>query len=117
MYEIWLTLNILFELALANAGLVIAWLAALIVLTLLALRSGAWRRGLPAAILIGAVVAAVAFVMLPGRSGASFGELRYWLDWASLVGFAAGFGGAAALLAWPLAALFRRQRPARPVSP
>ena len=43
MYEIWLALNIVFELALANKGLVIGYLVLLGVLLLVA-RSGAWRR-------------------------------------------------------------------------
>jgi len=114
MYEIWLALNIVFELALANAGLVLAYLCLLAVLFALALfaRGAGWRRGLPIAIAIGLVVAIAVFLLLPGWSGASFGEMRYWLDWANLAAMAAGFGGAAALLVWPLVARARRTRPA-----
>ncbi|TXL64675.1 hypothetical protein [Zeimonas arvi] len=104
MYEIWLALNIVFELALAHKGLVIGYLAALLAL-LLAARSGAWRRGLPLAVALGLLVAMAAFALLPSLTASSFGNVAYWIDWANLAAIALGIGGGAALLAWPLAAL------------
>lgn len=114
MYEIWLAMNIVYELALANSGLVLAYLLALGALLLLGLstRGAGWRHALPMAIFVGAVVAIGAFLLLPGLSKSSFSELRYWLDWANLAAMAAGFGGAAALLVWPVLARARRTRPA-----
>ncbi|ODT36846.1 MAG: hypothetical protein ABS55_04905 [Lautropia sp. SCN 70-15] len=107
MYEIWLALNIVFELALANKGLVIGYLVLLGVL-LLAARSGAWRRGLPLAIGLGVLAAVAAFALLPSLTASSFGNVAYWIDWANLAAMALGIGGAAALLAWPLAAMAKK---------
>ena len=107
MYEIWLALNIVFELALANKGLVIGYLVVLVVL-LLAARSAAWRRGLPLAIAVGVLAALAAFALLPSLSASSFANVAYWIDWANLGAIALGLGGAAALLAWPLAAMVRK---------
>ena len=107
MYEIWLALNIVFELALANKGLVIGYLVLLLVL-LLAARAGAWRRGLPLAIAVGVLVGVAALALLPSLTASSFGNVAYWIDWANLAAISLGFGGAAALLAWPLAAMLRK---------
>jgi len=112
MYEIWLALNIVWELALANSGLAIGYAVIVVALALIASRAGgrAWRRGLPAAVLAGLVVAIAAFALVPSLSASSFAELRYWVDWANLAAIAAGFGAAGALLVWPLAAIIRGPR-------
>jgi len=107
MYEIWLVLNILWEIALsvwpmlALAGL--AWIA--LAGYALSRPSARWRAGLAPAALAGVAVAAAAFLLVPGATRSSLSELAYWVDWANLLGIALGFGAAAAAFAWPLLAL------------
>ena len=109
MYEIWLVINILWEIALgiwpllAVAGLV--WVA----LVTWALRRARrrWRAALPVALAAAAVVAVAAFATVPAFTQSSLKELAYWVDWANLAGIAGGFGAAALAFAWPLAALLR----------
>jgi hypothetical protein len=107
MYEILLMLNILWELALDHAALLIAALGIWAVLLLFALRrgAGAWRAALPGALLAGAVVAILAFFTVPAATLSSLSELRYWVDWANLVGIAGGVGAVGVAFAWPLLAL------------
>jgi hypothetical protein len=111
MYEIWLALNILFEIMLANRGLVIVYLAIVVILFLLALRSprGAWGRGLRMAIVIGLGGAVIAFIALPGLTDSSFGNVGYWIDWLNLIAMSAGVGAGIGLLVWPLATMLRRR--------
>ena len=112
MYEIWLMLNIVVEVALS----VWPWLAALAVLWLGLMwlaRGRDWRASLPAAIGLGLAVSAVVFFFMPGWIRSSLGEMKYWVDWANLLGIAAAWGVAGTLLAWPrLTALRKRRRKA-----
>ena len=113
MYEIWLVLNILFEMALAVwpllAGAALLWLA----LAIAAARRGAgWRAALPLTIAVGVVAATVAFLLLPAWSRSSLSEMGYWVDWANLAAMAGGVGAAVAVFVWPLLAM-RRRLPAR----
>lgn len=108
MYEIWLVLNILWELALGAAPWLLAALAVWVALMIAAARRGAaWRAGLGGSIVVAIVVAAVAFLWIPAATRSSLGELGYWVDWANLAGVALGFAAAAALLAWPVMAMRR----------
>ena len=109
MYEIWLVINILWEIALGIWPLLVAAGLAWIALTAWALRRarGRWRAALPVALAAAAVVAVLTFLAVPGLTRSSLGELRYWVDWANLAGIAGGFGGATLAFAWPLAALLR----------
>jgi hypothetical protein len=109
MYEIWLAMNILWELARDAWPQGVAAAAVWVVLMVAAARrrGTGWRRGLPAALAVGAIVAIVAFVLVPGLTKSSLGELRYWVDWANLVGIAVAVGAVAAAFAWPLAAMRR----------
>lgn len=107
MYEVWLVLNILWEIALGIwpllVGAIVVW-GGLMAMALR--RPGArWRAGLPLALAAGALVAIAAFLLVPGSTRSSLGELSYWVDWANLIAIAAGFGGVAALIAWPLLAM------------
>lgn len=112
MYEIWLMLNIVWELALD----VWPWLLALAVVWVLLMarawgRDGAaWRGALPGAIGLGLAVAIAIFFLVPGWIGSSLGELKYWVDWANLLGIAAGWGAAGLAFAWPLLTGLRRSR-------
>ena len=61
---------------------------------------------------VGLAAAIVAFFVTPGWIDSSLTELKYWVDWANLLGIAAGWGAAALALAWPLlTGLRRRSRP------
>lgn len=112
MYEIWLVMNIVWEIALGIWPLLAAAALAWVVVMALALLRPApgWRAGLPLALGIGAVAAAIAFVAVPSLTKSSLGELAYWVDWANLLAVALGFGAAAVAFAWPLLALRRSSR-------
>ena len=106
MYEIWLATNILWELAWMYWPLVAAYGVVLGVLLIVALRARPlpWRRRLPVAAGVGGLVCVLSMLSVPGLIGAQLSDLAYWVDWANLFAVSAGFGAAAALLAWPLAA-------------
>lgn len=112
MYEIWLALNIVFEIARANAVPVVFAALVLLALTLNALRKrgGAWRRALVPALAVGLLVALAAALALPALTRASLSDLSYRVDWLILLAIAAAFGGIAAAFAWPLAVLLRGAR-------
>lgn len=105
MYEIWLVLNILYEIALGLwpvlLALAVVWLALMVLarsrLSLLALR----RALFPASF-----VAGLLFFTLPHLTQSSFDNMGYWVDWLNLLGMALGLGAAFALFAWPLVAMF-----------
>jgi hypothetical protein len=107
MYEIWLMLNIVWEIALGVWPLLalgaLVWLA----LGAAALRraSHGWGRATALALGAGAIAALIAFLALPALTRSSLSELSYWVDWASLAGLALGAGAVVALFALPIAAL------------
>jgi len=107
MYEIWLAMNIVYEIALglwpALAPLLIVWVVMWINRQKLAQVSVA---ALAAVVVL---VALAAVLALPSLSRASLADMGYWVDWAALLGMAAGLGVAAALLLWPLLATMRRR--------
>ncbi len=110
MYEIWLTLNILFELGLAYLpavlGTALLWL---VLMGLAATRGNAgWRKATKPALAIFVVVTAITFFITPGMTKSSFANVSYWVDWGNLFLYAAAFGAVGAALAWPLAAMMRR---------
>ena len=115
MYEIWLMLNIVWELALS----IWPWLLALAVLWLVLLmlargaRGADWRACLPKAIVLGLILGLVIFFVTPMWSKSSLGEMKYWVDWAFLIGIAVAWAVAGTLFAWPLLTWLRksRQRP------
>lgn len=110
MYEIWLMINIVWELLLpAMPGLVVlllAWVA----LMARARFSGAanWGGGLGRALLIGLVVAVVAFITVPGSVKSGLSEMGYWADWLTLLALSLAAGAVVAVLLWPILAV-RRQ--------
>ena len=107
MYEIWLAMNIVYEIALglwpALAPLLIVWVVMWINRQKLAQVSVA---ALAAVVVL---VALAAVLALPSLSRASLADMGYWVDWAALLGMAAGLGVTAALLLWPLLATMRRR--------
>lgn len=110
MYEIWLALNIVWETAVDNAAIAIGIVALLVVLygAAIARRGAAWRRGIGVALVVGVVVALVSVFAVPPATLSSLDDMKYWIDWATLVGLALAIGAIAAALAWPLAAMLRR---------
>ena len=115
MYEIWLMLNIVWELALS----IWPWLLALAVLWLVLMamakggRGADWRACLPKAIALGALLGVVIFFVTPLWSKSGLGEMKYWVDWANLIGIAVAWAVAGTLFVWPLLTWLRksRQRP------
>lgn len=109
MYEIWLVLNIVWEIALGIAPWVIGGALLWLALVVMAARrpAASWRAGVMGAIVVGVVVAVASFFAVPGLSKSSLSELAYWVDWANLLGVAFGFGAIAAAFAWPLLAMRR----------
>jgi Co/Zn/Cd efflux system component len=114
MYEIWLVLNILWELALdalpVIIGLALLWAA----LAWAASRRpfGTWRRALPPALAAAVLAGVMAFALVPTATRSSLSELRYWVDWANLVGIAAAAAALTLAFAWPALALLLDKRAA-----
>ena len=97
MYEIWLAINIVYEIALT------IWpLLALALLVWLALL---WTAGARLGRGVGALVALVLLVSVPSLTHSSFANMGYWVDWANLLVIALGLGAVAAVFFWPLLAL------------
>lgn len=110
MYEMWLTLNILFELGLQYLPVVVATAVLWVVLIGVAASRGrpGWGKAIKPAVVAFVVVTAITFFITPGLTRSSFANMGYWVDWANLFLYAAAFGGVAAALVWPLAAMMRR---------
>lgn len=107
MYEIWLVMNIVWEIALGIWPLLLAavglWLVVMV--TALRHRGACWLAGLPLALGVGAAVTLAAALWVPGWNKSALSEMGYWVDWINLLGLAAGFGAVAMAFAWPLSAM------------
>lgn len=91
MYEIWLAMNIVYEIALSVAP----WLAVLLLVWLVLLVLARKRLSLCAlrpALALTALVAGVLFFALPALTQSSFANMGYWVDWANLLAVALGLG-------------------------
>jgi len=107
MYEIWLMLNIIYEIALSVLPLVVVG----VVLWLALMWTAGKRlsaRHIPLSLGLGVLAAVAAFFAVPPLTGSSLGNMGYGLDWASLAGVALGFGAVAVVLAWPVVSLLRQ---------
>lgn len=111
MYEIWLMLNIVWEIALGVWPLLLVTALLWLALMGTAWRTGGahWRAGLLPALVIGLAAAVAAFLLVPGSLRSTLSDMGYWLDWATLFGLATAVGGTLAAFAWPLLA-WRRGR-------
>lgn len=107
MYEIWLAMNIVYEMALgllpALLALALVWAVVMVI----------YRRKLAlvsatALVAVAVLVTLAAVLALPSLSKSTLGDMGYWVDWANLLAMAAGFGVAAALLLWPVLAMRKR---------
>jgi hypothetical protein len=107
MYEIWLALNIVWEIALGIWPFLVGALLLWIALMTAALRRPAsrWRPGLPVALVAGFVMMIVVVLALPSLTRSSLSEMGYWVDWANLLAIAGGFGAVVAAFVWPVAAM------------
>lgn len=107
MYEIWLMLNIVYEVALTVWPLLMVGL-----LVWLALLGMAGRRlntgALAWSLVLGGVGGLAAGLVLPALTQSSLGDLGYWLDWAALAGLALACGALVAAAAFPVLSLLRR---------
>lgn len=110
MYEIWLVMNIVWEIALGVWPLLVLGAAAWLVLMALAWRrpTAQWRCALPLAMGVAVVAAVISFVVVPMATRSSLQELAYWVDWANLATVALGIGAATLAFSWPLGVLLRR---------
>jgi hypothetical protein len=110
MYEIWLVMNIVWEIALGFWPLLAAAAVAWGVLMALAWRRPAaqWRSAWPMAAGIAVVAAVIGFLVVPTTTRSSLQELAYWVDWANLASIALGIGVAALAFAWPARVLTRQ---------
>ena len=106
MYEIWLGVNILYELAWMYAPLVCG------VTIMLALgyglawqRGGQWRAALTRALTVASVTGLVSVLLLPTLTRSSLAEMGYWIDWLNLLLISAGVRVLCGLLVWPFAAM------------
>ena len=101
MYEIWLALNIVYEIALglwpALLILLAVWLA-----VMLANRKGLWAVPITRLLTMAVVVSVGVGVALPSLTLSSFGNFGYWVDWANWLAMAVGAGVAVAAWLWPL---------------
>lgn len=107
MYEIWLAMNIAYETALgllpALAPLVLMWAVMMVI------NRKKLKRVKPVTLAaVAVVVALVAVLALPSLSKSTLADMGYGVDWAALLGMAAGAGVAAAVLLWPVLAMRKR---------
>jgi hypothetical protein len=112
MYEIWLVMNIVWEIALGLWPVLAVGAVVWLVLLILASRrpTGCWRRAWPTAAATAGVAALIGFVSIPATTRSSLLELAYWVDWANLASIAAGVGVAALAFAWPIGVLWNGRR-------
>jgi hypothetical protein len=109
MYEIWLMINIVYEIALsywlpitlgAALWLGLMWLA----------RKRLSAQVVPLSLALGAVAAVVAFFALPAINKSTLADMGYWVDWVNLGSWALTAGALAVLAVIPLASLMRQPR-------
>ncbi|WP_396435402.1 hypothetical protein [Limnohabitans sp.] len=104
MYEIWLAMNIAYEIAQglwpALWPLALVWV---VVMVINRKKLAQVRGSVLAAVAV--LVSLVAVLALPSLGASSLADMGYWVDWASLLGQAAALGVAAALLLWPVLAM------------
>ncbi len=109
MYEIWLAMNIVYEIALGVWPL-LALLLAVWVALLVAARGRLGAHQVRQALLLGALVAVALFFSVPALTQSSLSNMGYWVDWANLLAIALGLGALAAVFSVPLFGLAARRR-------
>ena len=104
MYEIWLAMNIIYEIALGIWPL-LALLLAVWVALFVAARGRLGARQMRQALLLGALVAVALFFSVPALTQSSLSDMGYWVDWANLLAIALGLGALAAVFSVPILGL------------
>lgn len=104
MYEIWLAMNIVYEIALGIWPL-LALLLAVWTVMLVAARRRLGARQVRQAALLGALVAVALFFSVPTLTQSSLANMGYWVDWANLLAVALGLGALAAVFSVPILGL------------
>ncbi len=111
MYEIWLAVNIVYEILRPAlpvlALLALAWVA--FGWRVWRIPSARWGAATKAVLILAVVVAVAVFTLMPVATSSSLSELKYGVDWAFLGSVALGFGALAGVLAWPLLAWLSRR--------
>ena len=107
MYEIWLAMNIAYEIAwdLWPALLPLALVGGAVMLIN---RKKLARVTTSTLAALAVLVALAAVLALPSLSKSTLADMGYGVDWAALLGMAAGVGVAAAVLLWPVLVLRQR---------
>ncbi|QEY58769.1 hypothetical protein FXF61_06100 [Pseudomonas sp. C27(2019)] len=110
MYEIWLIINVFYELALANLGLVLSTIVVWLILMLVTQfkKELPWGKGVKTASAIGLVAWVIFFVMVPGLSKSSFASVNSVIDWLVVAGVSGAFAGLLALFVGPIYLLVKR---------
>lgn len=107
MYELWLTANVLLELARMHwpwlLGLAVLWMLLIAVRRAMRGRETHHRVGMLALIWIGA--SALAVLALPALTRSALSNVAYIVDWLNLLAIAAGIGAVITAFAWPLLGL------------
>lgn len=101
MYEVWLMLNIVYEVMRDMATVVLSLTGLWLALMFLARQKLRWET-VPRSLVIGLAAALIFVVLLPGILASSFADMGYWVDWANLIGLAAAGGALVAAFAWPV---------------
>ena len=96
MYEIWLAMNIVYEIALGIWPL-LALLLAVWVALFVAARGRLGARQVRQALLLGALVAVALFFSVPTLTQSSLANMGYWVDWANVLAIALSLSALAAL--------------------
>ena len=104
MYEIWLVINIVYEIALTIWPLLALALAVWLVLLW---RARSRSGGAKAAIGVGALAAVLLLFTVPSMTNSSLSNMGYWVDWANLLAVAGGLGALIAVFVWPLMQLLK----------
>lgn len=112
MYEIWLVINILWEIGLSIWPQLLLATVVWVGLIVWATRRGAaWSRAWPLALVLGAAVTVVLVPWVPWAVGSSLADMGYWVDWLNLLAICVGLGAAAFALLWPMLAALRNPTP------
>jgi hypothetical protein len=110
IYDIWLAINIFWEIALDKMHIILLASVVWLVITGIALTKKPiqWCSITLTALIPAVIVTIVVFLLFPGQSFSSLAEMGYWVDWAVLSAIALGFGALAFMYAVPALIIFKR---------